>query len=662
MVELSPSLLPELDSDRSWFRRKLAWIVAAVLLLGAAGGAYWYLGRDDGSPPAPAQQQTSTAANGNLVSSFSGTGTAAASLTTKLTFQTSAKVTAVSVKLGDKVEAGQVLATLDSGDAQRKLDSAKVSLSSAQLKLADLLEPATASEVASANAAISTAQYQLANAQENLRKAQSGPDSDAVATAESAVTQAEQSLSSAQNQVQSAWIGLLTAQRNYCTTDNHLVSACYSTDLPLSQFRIDSLIAEIRNPATTAVGSAAQAFITANTSYGNAQTSQGNAEKALATAKTKRSDLDAPPTALALQQLQSAIDSAQASVLSTQQKYDDLVKGPAATDVAQQQASVDTARVSVETAQATLDAVVLKAPFAGTVTAIGIAVGDTVSAATAAFTIANQDAIRVDLSVQEADFVGLKAGQYGIATFEALSGYSYGVRITFVNPTPTTTQGVVSYQVQAEILRAEQLQDPATQQAVLQTLSASGSSVRAGRGTAGANGSAASGTPGAFPGGAGAARTPGAGPGAGRTPGAGFTPPAGGQAGGPGSAPGLQALLNAPAPTPGMNATVVIIKSVQENLLLVPTSAIKTQAGTRTVTVKKDDGTTEERTVTVGGADSSNTAITSGLNAGEVVVLSSSAASSTATANRTVTTNQQGQFPGGFQGGGPSNGATGGVR
>lgn len=659
MVELSPSFLPELESQTSWFRRKLGWLVAAAVFTAAAGGGYWYLTKDDTSTAAPAQQQTSTATTGRLVSSFNGTGTASATLTSKLTFQASAKVTAVNAKLGDRVEAGQVLATLDSGDAQRKLDQAKVSLSSAQLKLQDMLEPATTSELASATAATSQAQYQLANAQENLRKAQAGPDADAVATADAAVTQAQQSVTSAQNGVQSSWIALLTAQRNYCTTDNHLVSACYSTDLPLTQTKVDQLIAEIRNPATSAVGTAAQSFITANTAYGNSLTAQANAQAALATAQGKRADLNLPPTALTLQQLQSAVDSANASVLAAQQKYDDLVRGPAATDVAQQQSSVDAARIAVETAQANLDAVVLKAPFSGTITAVGIAVGDTVSAATAAFTITNQDAIRVDLSVQEADFVGLKAGQYGIATFEALSGYEYVVRIIFVNPTPTTTQGVVSYQVQAEILRADQLQDPATQQAVVQTLAAAVGGVR--RTGAGANANGQTGPNGAV-------RTPDAGGSQGqRTPGSRFTPPAGvtpgtGGPGNGGAAGGLQSLLSAPAPTPGMNATVVIVKSVQEGLLLIPTSAVKTQGQQKIVTVKKDDGTTEERTVTTGGSDSSNTAITSGLAEGEVVVLNTTtAASTTVPANQTATT--QGNFPGGFRGpAGGANNVTGGVR
>ncbi len=660
MVELSPSLLPELDSETSWLRQKAGWIATFIVTLAIAAGGYWFYIRDDSAAAPVAQQQTSTATTGQLVSSLSTTGTAAASLTTRLTFQTSAKVTALNVKLGDKVEPGQVLGTLDSGDALRKLESAKVGLSAAQLKYRDLVEPATSSELASASSAVTSAKYQLANAEENLRKATAGPDADAVTTADNGVTLAEQSLTSAQNQAQSSWISLLTAQRNYCSTDNRLVDVCYSQDLPVTQFKVDSLILEIRNPATSAVGTAAQSLISSNTSYGNAQTTVANAEKSLSTAKTKRAALNDPPTALVLQQLGASVESTGAQVLSARQKYDDLIKGPAATDIALQQVSVQSAQVAVDTAQATVDATVLKAPFAGTVTAVGIAVGDNVGTATAAFTITNTEAIRVDLSVQEADYVGLKAGLYGIATFEALAGNTYVLRITFVNPTPTTTQGVVSYQVQAEILRADQLQDPATQQGVLQALSAAGTGLRSGRtqgaapGATGANGTVAGG------------RTPPAGftPGAGgqRPPGTGQTPGAGGQAG-PGAQAGagpLLALLNAPSPTPGMNASVVIVKSIQANLLLVPTSAVKTQGQSKYVVVKKEDGTSEDRPVVTGASDATNTAIASGLTEGEVVVVSTASAAA-ATARTPATTNQQGGGQVG-PGGAGGNNATGGVR
>lgn len=691
MVELSPAFSPDLELEGPSWRRKLMLPLGLGVLIAAGAAGYWWFVRDDSAPVAVAQQQTAQATTGQLVSSLSSTGTAAASLTSKLTFQSAAKVTAVNAKLGDKVEAGQVLATLDAADAKRKVESAQASLTAAQLRLADLLEPSTASALASAQAAISTAQVQLANAQEALRKAQAGPDSDAVATADSAVTQVEQGVTSAQNQQQSAWIALLTAQRNYCTTDNRLVQVCWESDLPLSQARVDALIAEIRNPATNAVATSAQSLITANTSYGNAITGVTNAQKSLQTAKDKRKALNDPPTPLTLQQLQSAIENANAQVLSAQQKYVDLLRGPAATDVASQQQAVRTAQDAYDTAKSNLDAVVLKAPFDGTVTAVGVNVGDNVTAATAAFTITNEDVIRVDLSVPESEFVGLKAGQYGMATFESLPGHTYAVRVTAVNPTPTTNQGVVSYQVQAEILRPDQLQDAATAQGVTQALAAvngggtfrgpaanGGTGATNGTGGAGATNGPQGGTAGNAPPGAvqtaraGGGRPTGQAPFSGTPPAGANGPQGGGNAGGTaagGATNLLQGLLNAPMPTPGMTASVTIVKSIEQNVLLVPSNAIRTRGQQKYVLVKKDDGTTEERVIQTGSSNSSQVAIASGLNEGETVVLgSSSAATSTNAGNPQG--NQQGGF---FIGGGPGgatnngggiggNGGTGGVR
>ncbi|MGE0599063.1 MAG: HlyD family efflux transporter periplasmic adaptor subunit [Dehalococcoidia bacterium] len=688
MSELSPPFSGEFESQSPWFRRKLGLIVALAVVVAAAGGTYWYFNRDSTPAAVAPQQQTATVTTGNLVSKLSTTGAAAASLTSKLSFGASAKVASVNVSVGQKVAAGDVLGTLESTDLQSKLTSAQLALTNAQLKYAEFLEPPTASELASAQSAISNAQTQLANAQENLRKAQPGADTDAITAADNTVAQAQQSLTSAENQVQSSWISLISAQRNYCTADNHLVQACYESDLPLSQAKVDSLIAELRTPATSAVGSAAQAFISANSSYNNALTGVSNAQKTLDSANEKRQALDEPPSALTLQQLNSAIESANASLLSAQQKYEDLVKGPTAADIASQQQSVASAQSAYDTAKSNLDAAVLKAPFAGTITAVGVAAGDNVSAATQAFTLTNTDSVVVNLSVQETDFVGLAAGQYGTATFEALPDHTYIVKIVSVNPSPTTTQGIVSYQVEAVILSAADLQDTTTQQAALRAYATLNSST-AGFGARAGNGANAGGTPGAggrFGEGANAGGTPRAGapsaiqtaragggfPGAARTPGAGSpngqATQGGGFAGGGAQGGGLlQTLLDAPVPTPGMNATVTILKNVAENVILVPNNAIRTSGNLKTVTVKNADGTTETRPVQTGASDGTNTIVTSGVSADEVVVLSTSTAVTTG-GNGTATT--RGEFPGGFIiGGGAQNagrnnnsGATGGVR
>ena len=94
----------------------------------------------------------------------------------------------------------------------------------------------------------------------------------------------------------------------------------------------------------------------------------------------------------------------------------------------------------------------------------------------------------------------------------------------------------------------------------------------------------------------------------------------------------------------GMTAEATITVEQRDNVLLVPSKALKTQGGVHTVLVSTGGKNTEQRTVEVGLSDSSNTEIVSGLSEGEKVVLGG-----TTTTSQTTSTG----FPGGgFPGGG----------
>ena len=84
-----------------------------------------------------------------------------------------------------------------------------------------------------------------------------------------------------------------------------------------------------------------------------------------------------------------------------------------------------------------------------------------------------------------------------------------------------------------------------------------------------------------------------------------------------------------------MSASVTVVLSVTQDALLLPTAAIKRSGRTSVVSLKLPDGTIEQRTVTTGGTDSTNTAILTGLVEGDVVQIGGTTAS--ATAGRTAT-------------------------
>jgi membrane fusion protein, macrolide-specific efflux system len=81
---------------------------------------------------------------------------------------------------------------------------------------------------------------------------------------------------------------------------------------------------------------------------------------------------------------------------------------------------------------------------------------------------------------------------------------------------------------------------------------------------------------------------------------------------------------------PNMAVTANIITGIQNNVVLVPTAAVTTTSGESTVRVLKN-GQVTTVTVQTGNSDDTNTAITSGINEGDVVVTGQSAVTTTTT-------------------------------
>jgi len=73
-------------------------------------------------------------------------------------------------------------------------------------------------------------------------------------------------------------------------------------------------------------------------------------------------------------------------------------------------------------------------------------------------------------------------------------------------------------------------------------------------------------------------------------------------------------------PAPGMNGAAVITTAEKANVLVVPNQAIRRRANDQVVDVLVD-GKPETRVIHAGSADANNTEVTSGLKAGDLVIL-----------------------------------------
>lgn len=619
--------------------KQLAWLALAVLVVG--GGTYF--GYRRWFQPAPVVPPTITevqVTRGPLASTLTTSGSAAAGQSAALSFPSAGRVVGVSVKVGDTVKAGQELARIDDRDARRKVDTAELNLSTARTKLAQLVAPATDSEVQSASQSIVGAEAQLAGARAALDKLTRPPTEADVAAAETALQQARGNLETAQLSVKSTFGLALAAMNVLCTNHNISGVRCGPANLPLTPEAISTLAiyaGQTGADVSPTLPPNARDLISANTSYVNATVNLEGAKAALASAEAKRADLDRAPDPLDIAQSQASVSSAEASLATAKSKQVELGRGPTSFEIELAQESVRGAEISLQQARDALDDTVLRAPFDGSVSTVAINAG--AQSANPAITINNPGAIRVDLTISESDLPQLKVGQFGVALFDALPGRPVVIRIRGISTLPTVSQGVVSYPVQAEIVSGEALREARDQLATL--FAGNLGAARAAAGAAGGGG---------FGGGAGGQRPQGAG-------GGGF---------GPGGArPGGAADDTSNIPAPGMNASITVLLKVEENALQVPNSAIKRENRQSVLTIKDADGNQQTVQVTTGATNGTNTIITQGVDEGQTVLIITAAPSASATAAaKTGGTGIQAipVGPGGGGGPGGPGGFGGGVR
>src|SRR5215510_9366932 len=95
------------------------WVVMPLVAVLAVGGWWlWFRPDDNNAGAATSNGQVVTVTQGPMARTVSADGTIAAAQTDDLNFTSAGTVTAVNVKAGQAVKAGQVLATIDSAALQ----------------------------------------------------------------------------------------------------------------------------------------------------------------------------------------------------------------------------------------------------------------------------------------------------------------------------------------------------------------------------------------------------------------------------------------------------------------------------------------------------------------------------------------------------------------
>ena len=149
-----------------------------------------------GSKPKPPPPTTVTVTRGVVLASVNATGNVTVSDQLALDFPVGGKVIDIYVKEGQRVVAGQPLASIDDAPARAQVDQARADLDAAQENVRKLLEGSTPNEQQQNNAAVDAARSGLSKAGDTVTRAQDTLKTGS-ATRQNVVTDARRNLDNA---------------------------------------------------------------------------------------------------------------------------------------------------------------------------------------------------------------------------------------------------------------------------------------------------------------------------------------------------------------------------------------------------------------------------------------------------------------------------------
>ncbi|MBI5530677.1 MAG: efflux RND transporter periplasmic adaptor subunit [Candidatus Doudnabacteria bacterium] len=414
-------------------KKKIIWTV--IILLVVLPIAYNILKPKDNS----ANIVTDVVKKQDIKYTVLATGQVVSETDLNLSFKTSGIVQQVRVKEGDKVKAGQILASLDQKDQLASLTSARGALSSAQANYNKVLSGASNEEISVAQVTLDNAKSSLDN---TIKQQQVLVDSAYKALMNSGLSAIAGSgnTGSVTSTVSGTYTGKdqgvykisiystgngLRFQVNGLETGDGLVDV---TPQPIGTkglfIQFSSTSVPTNNSWTITIpNTQSSSYVTAYNAYNSAL-------------ETQRSAVSAA---------QNAVSSAQASL--------DLKKAQARpADLEAAQAQILSAQGQVLAAQSAFDNTMIKAPADGTITSVDVKVGELASALKEVVILQDVGNLHVEANISEANIASLKPDQSVDITLDALGpDRHFTGKVQTVNPGATVVSGVVNYKVTASV-------------------------------------------------------------------------------------------------------------------------------------------------------------------------------------------------------------------
>jgi len=448
------------------FRSGRFWLILVVVVILAGVGGYLYYANTSVATAADDEPevQTTVVRRGDITISATGAGAVIPAEEVTLGFASGGTLTELLVGVGDRVQAGDILARVDDTNARQAVANADLQVAQASLQT----DPeASERAVALAQIAVDQAEINLASAQADLEELHNWtPDEAAVALAEANLAAAQASYEDAVardtasgNSLTSVRISVEQAERSLADAHDAYDRAydpgreweLYMTEpscqtgqggnVPCTGVPLNTRLQNERSGAESAITRAEENLAIARANYNLAVSNLSNnnavnAQSGVINAQTALDNALDGPTEADIEAAQVRVQQAELSLRQAQLNLD------AAEDNSQAQIGLEQAELNLAAAQRTLDATTLIAPLDGTIMTIGAQVGEAVSGAFITLADLSQPMIEVYLDETDLDKVGV---DFEVdVVFDALPDDTFTGHVIRVDPQLSTLGGVTT--------------------------------------------------------------------------------------------------------------------------------------------------------------------------------------------------------------------------
>ena len=428
---------------RAILRNKYLWISVGMILLILVGGyyAYDYFSADSVEVSETSQIQTSVARSGDLTVFASGAGQVVPTTEVNLGFDEAGTLAERLVKVGDQVQAGEVIARLETNQSEDEialaLAEAELNVLIAQQALDDIYDSVQI-DTAQALLDVETAQQTLEDLLNgDLRLAQAV---QAVAEAQEAVSQAQRTYNgmrstASSSTIDAAYAELVLAEKKLKDQEAKFDDYVNKPDEDLGKAN-----AQLKLSAAQAVYDNALRYYNAVTGTGSELDLDLSAAD-LAAAQAKLAEAERDYERIKDGATPGEISLAEANLALAEARYETLKAGVDPTEVALAEANLANAQAKLAIAREDQAVVDLLAPLDGTIMSISASVGEAVGT-NAIIVMADLKQPVLEVYLDEADLDKVAVGFEVEVVFDSLPDDMFTGHVTEVSPSLQTVSNV----------------------------------------------------------------------------------------------------------------------------------------------------------------------------------------------------------------------------